>query len=149
MEVILLEKVENLGNLGDLVTVKPGYARNYLVPSGKAKFATPENIAAFETQRAKLEVTAAEALTKAQERKAILEAQEYTIIAKAGNEGKLFGSIGPSDIARVVTQAGVELEKREVRMPTGTFRQVGDYEIGIHLHTDIDTKINLKIVVEE
>ena len=149
MQVILLEKVENLGNLGDLVNVKPGYARNYLVPSGKAKYATPENIATFETRRAELEVAAAESLTKAQQRKELLEAQEYTIVAKAGNEGKLFGSIGPSDVERIVREAGVELEKREVRMPTGTLRQVGDYEIDIHLHTDVDTKISVKIIAEE
>ena len=145
MEVILLEKVENLGNLGDRVNVKPGYGRNYLIPGGKATAATAENIAAFEARRAELEKHAAESLAAAQSRKAAIEAVTITIKSKAGEEGKLFGSIGPADIADAVTAAGVEVEKKEVRMPEGPIRTLGEFEVGFHFHTDVNT--NLKVVV--
>ena len=146
MEVILLEKVENLGNLGDRVNVRPGYGRNYLIPTGKATAATPENIKAFEERRAELEKQAAEALVAAEARRDQLEGLTVTITAKAGDEGKLFGSVGTADIAEAVTGAGVAIEKREVRMPEGPIRVTGEYQIELHLHTDVDASV--KVVVE-
>ncbi|HHC72015.1 MAG TPA: 50S ribosomal protein L9 [Thiotrichales bacterium] len=146
MEVILLEKVENLGNLGDRVNVRPGYGRNYLIPTGKATAATPENIKAFEERRAELEKQAAEALAAAEARRDQLEGLTVTITAKAGDEGKLFGSVGTADIAEAVTGAGVAIEKREVRMPEGPIRVTGEYQIELHLHTDVDASV--KVVVE-
>ena len=148
MEVILLEKVENLGNLGDLVKVKPGYARNYLLPKGKAKRATPENIAEFEARRAELERLAAEALAAAQNRKAQLEGLEVTIPVKAGEEGRLFGSIGTADIAEAITKAGVEVKRQEVRMPEGPIRVIGEYEITLHLHSAVDAVVKVNVVNE-
>lgn len=148
MEVILLEKVENLGNLGDLVKVKPGYARNYLLPKGKAKRATPENIAEFEARRAELERLAAEALAAAQNRKAQLEGLEVTIPVKAGEEGRLFGSIGTADIAEAITKAGVEVKRQEVRMPEGPIRVIGEHEITLHLHSDVDAVVKVNVVNE-
>jgi large subunit ribosomal protein L9 len=149
MEVILLEKVENLGNLGDKVAVRSGYARNYLVPQGKAKFATPENMAEFEARRAELEKMAAETLAAAEARREKLDGLEVTITMKAGNEGKLFGSVGTYDIAEAVGAAGVEIAKREVRMPEGALREAGEFEIDIHLHSDVNATIKLIIVGEE
>jgi large subunit ribosomal protein L9 len=149
MEVILLEKVENLGNLGDKVAVRSGYARNFLVPSGKAKYATAENIAEFEARRAELEKAAAEALSTAQARGEKLDGMEITITMKSGSEGKLFGSVGTADIAEAITAAGVELAKREVRLPEGVIRMAGEYEIALHLHSDVDSSIKLTIVGEE
>ena len=148
MEVILLEKVENLGNLGDKVKVKPGYGRNFLIPSGKATAATAENVAAFEERRAELEKQAAEALATAEARKASLEGKTITITAKAGEEGKLFGSIGPADIADAICATGVEVEKKEVRMPEGPLRNTGDFAIQIHLHSDVDVDITVSIAAE-
>lgn len=145
MEIILLEKVENLGSLGDKVRVKSGYARNYLIPQGKAKYATPTNIAEFEAKRAELEKAAAEAMAAAQARAAQLEGMEVTLSAHAGAEGKLFGSIGTQDIADVVTAAGVPLERREVRLPEGVIRQTGEYEIAVHLHSDVNATIKLVV----
>jgi len=149
MEVILLEKVENLGNLGDKVAVRSGYARNFLVPSGKAKYATPENIAEFEARRAELEKAAAEALAAAEARREKLDGMEVSITMKAGSEGKLFGSVGTADIAEAVTAAGAELAKREVRLPEGVLRTAGEYEIDLHLHSDVNASIKLTIVGEE
>ena len=149
MEVILLEKVENLGNLGDKVAVRSGYARNYLVPQGKAKFATPENMAEFEARRAELEKIAAETLAAAEARREKLDGLEVTITMKAGNEGKLFGSVGTADIAEAVASAGVEIEKREVRMPEGALREAGEFDIDVHLHSDVNATIKLIIVGEE
>lgn len=146
MEVILLEKVENLGDLGDKVNVKPGYGRNFLIPGGKATAATAENIAAFEERRAELEKIAAEAKDAAEKRQTELDKLNISIKAKAGEEGKLFGSIGPADIADAVIAAGVELEKKEVRMPDGPIRSIGEYDVAIHLHSDVVTE--LKIIVE-
>jgi large subunit ribosomal protein L9 len=145
MEVILLEKVENLGNLGDKVRVRPGYARNYLLPQGKAKFATEANLAEFEARRAELEKAAAEALAAAEARREKLEAMTVTVTAKAGGKGKLFGSVGTADIADAVKSMGVELEKREVRLPEGPLRQTGEFEVDLQLHTDV--KATLKVVV--
>ncbi len=149
MEVILLQKVENLGNLGDRVNVRPGYGRNYLMPQGKAVAATADNVAAFEARRAELEKTAAEALAGAEARREQLEGMEVSITAKSGSEGKLFGSVGTSDIAEAVTAAGVALAKSEVRLPEGPFRQAGEYEVEIHLHSDVNSSIKLVIVGEE
>lgn len=148
MEVILLEKVENLGNLGDRVNVKPGYGRNFLIPGGKATPATEEHIKAFEERRAELEKAAADALAAAEARRDQLTDMRVTITAKAGDEGKLFGSVGTSDIADAVTAAGVAIERHEVRLPEGAFRQVGEYEVGIHLHTDVNAGITLVIEAE-
>jgi large subunit ribosomal protein L9 len=147
MDVILLKKVEGLGNLGDRVKVRSGYGRNFLLPSGRAKLATPENIKLFEERRAELEREAAESLAAAEARRAALEALgSVTIAAKAGDEGKLFGSIGPIDIAEAVVAAGVEIERREVRMPEGPIRSAGEYELDVHLHTDVNA--TLKVIVE-
>ena len=149
MEVILLEKIDSLGGLGDKVRVRPGYARNYLLPQGKAKFATPENIAEFEARRAELERAAAEALAAAETRRESLAGMVIELTAKAGSEGKLFGSIGASDIADAVTARGVEVEKREVRLPEGPLRQAGEYEIQLHLHADVDAEIRIIVIGEE
>ena len=146
MEVILLEKVENLGNLGDKVKVRPGFGRNYLMPQGKAKPATPENIRYFEERRAELERKAAEALAAAQERREQVADLTVTISAKAGDQGKLFGSIGPGDVADAATAAGVSLAKHEVRMPDGPLRATGEYDVNVHLYTDVDTTI--RVIVE-
>lgn len=148
MDIILLEKVENLGNLGDKVSVKPGYGRNFLIPSGKAAPATAENLAAFEARRAELEKAAGDALSSAQSRKEAVEILNVTIAAKAGDEGKLFGSIGASDIAAAITEAGVDVEKREVRLPTGPIRLLGEYTIDLHFHTDVNASVNLLIEAE-
>ena len=149
MEIILLEKIDNLGSLGDKVKVRPGYARNYLIPQGKAKFATPENIAEFEARRAELETAAEDALRGAEQRRSALDGMEITISAKAGSEGKLFGSVGAADVAVALASAGVEVEKREVRLPTGKLRHTGDYELDLHLHTDVDAKIKVNVIAEE
>ena len=144
MEVILLEKVANLGNLGDKVKVKAGYGRNYLLPQGKATAATEANLAAFEARRAELERVAAERQAADEARAArLVELAEVSIAATAGEEGKLFGSIGTNDIAEAVTAAGVELAKSEVRLPNGTIRQIGEYEVVLHLGTDVETVIKL------
>ncbi len=150
MEVILLNKVSNLGNLGDKVRVKNGYARNYLIPTGKAKPATAENIKEFEARRAELEKLADEALGAAKEHKGKIDALGgITIRVKAGGEGKLFGSVGTFDIVEAVKAAGVELEKRSVRMPAGNLREIGEYEIAIHLHTDVEAKLKVTVAAEE
>jgi large subunit ribosomal protein L9 len=148
MEIILLEKIENLGSMGDKVNVRPGYGRNFLVPQGKAVPATAANLEAFEVRRAELEKQAAEALAAAEARAEQLADKSFTITAKAGDEGKLFGSIGTSDIAHVVSESGVEVERNEVRLPTGAFRQVGEYEVQLHLHTDVNVTIKLTIEAE-
>jgi len=145
MEVILLEKVANLGDLGDKVDVKPGYGRNYLVPQKKAVPATR----IFEERRAELEKKAAEARAAAEERAGKLESLgEITIASQAGEEGKLFGSVGVADIAEAITAAGVEVAKREVSMPEGPIRHTGEYEIDIHLHTDVTRPVKIIVVAE-
>jgi len=148
MEVILLEKVENLGNLGDRVNVKPGYGRNFLIPGGKATPATEEHIKAFEARRAELEKAAAEHIAAAEGRREKLEGMSITIRAKAGDEGKLFGSVGTNDIAHALSAAGVEIERHEVRLPQGAFRQIGEYQVALHLHTDVNTEITLIVEAE-
>ncbi len=150
MEVILLAKVDNLGDLGEKVKVRPGYARNFLVPSGKAKFATAENIAEFEARRAELEKIAAESLTEAETRRAELHGFSVTITAKSsGEEGKLFGSVGTVDIAQALNEAGKTVEKKEIRLPSGVFKQAGEYQVDVHIHADVNATINLEIVGEE
>jgi large subunit ribosomal protein L9 len=148
MEVILLEKVENLGNLGDRVNVKPGYGRNFLIPGGKATPATEEHIKAFEARRAELEKIAAEHLAAAEGRREQLDGMTVTIKAKAGDEGKLFGSVGTGDIAEAVAAAGVAIERHEVRLPEGAFRQIGEYQVAVHLHTDVNTEITVLVEAE-
>ncbi len=146
MEVILLEKIRNLGALGDKVKVKRGYGRNYLVPEGKAVYATATNIAKFEVRRAELEKAAAESLKAAQGRQHALEALDVVVIAaKAGEEGKLFGSIGTRDIAAAIVAAGVEVNKSEIHLPTGVLRLAGDYEIEVELHSDLSVMVKLSI----
>lgn len=149
MEVILLDKITHLGGLGDKVNVKSGFARNYLFPQAKAVMATKENLAAFEARRAELEAKIAAELTAAQDRAAKLTALgTVTIATKAGDEGKLFGSIGTRDIADAIKAAGVEVAKSEVRLPTGALRNVGEYDIAIHVHADVNTTIKVAIVAE-
>ena len=151
MEVILLEKVANLGGLGEQVSVKSGFGRNFLIPQGKAVFASPENVKLFEERRAELEQQAAEKLAVAEERKVKVEAltDGVTITHKAGEEGRLFGSVGTSDIANACAEAGVEIAKSEVRLPEGPFRTAGEYEVVLHLHADIDTMLKVTILAEE
>lgn len=149
MEVILLEKIHRLGNLGDQVKVKSGYGRNYLIPQGKAVSATPENVKKFEARRAELEQVQAEALARAQARAEQINQLALTLTRKAGPEGKLFGSVGTVDIAEAVTQAGVQIAKQEIRLPYGSIRTVGEHEIDIHLHADVEAKIKITIVAEE
>ncbi len=149
MEVILLEKVQNLGDLGDKVAVRPGYGRNYLIPKGKAVAATQDNVAEFERRRAELEKTQADALATAQQRADALGAVTVSISRKAGEEGRLFGSVGTADIAEAVTAAGVALHKHEVRLPEGPLRQAGEYDIVLHLHADVDASVKVTVVPEE
>jgi len=145
MELILLEKVQKLGDLGDKVNVKPGYGRNYLVPLGKAVSATPENIAEFEARRAELEIVALTKLTSARDRSEGLEGFEITLSANAGEEGKLYGSIGPREIADAVTAAGPHLEKSDVIMGEGPIRYAGEHEVILNLHADVETHIKVTI----
>ncbi|GGJ97298.1 50S ribosomal protein L9 [Pseudomonas matsuisoli] len=146
MEVILLEKIANLGNLGDKVNVKAGYGRNYLLPKGKATAATAENVAAFEARRAELEKAAADRRASAETRAAQLSELEVTITATAGDEGKLFGSIGTADIADALTASGVEVAKSEVRLPNGTIRQTGEYDVAVNLHSDVEATVKLIVI---
>jgi large subunit ribosomal protein L9 len=149
MELILLQKVANLGNIGDRVKVKPGYGRNFLLPEGKATLATPDNIAKFEARRAELEKVANDELSSAQARAAKLEGFKLTLTAKAGGEGKLFGSVGTSDIAEGVQKAGHKVERAEVRLPHGPIRQAGEHTVQLHLHTDVTVDLPVVIVAEE
>lgn len=149
MEVILLERVRNLGKLGQTVKVKAGYGRNYLVPYGKAVYATPANIEKFEVRRAELEKAEAAHLQAAQTRQqALVALGAITLTSKAGEEGKLFGSIGTRDIAEVITHAGVEVNKSEIHLSTGAFRHIGEYEIEIEFHSDVTTTVKLNIIPE-
>ena len=148
MEVILLEKVENLGGIGDRVRVKPGFGRNFLLPRGKATLATPENIAIFEARRADLERKQAEELAAAQARGAALQALTLRIAAKAGTEGKLFGSLGTTDIAEACTAAGIPVKRSEVRLPNGPIRTIGDHTVDLHLHSDVTVPVGVTVVPE-
>jgi large subunit ribosomal protein L9 len=148
MEIILLEKIANLGAMGEKVNVKPGYGRNYLIPQGKATPATAENIAAYEARRADLEKAAAEALAAAVARRDALLDKVITLVSKAGDEGKLFGSIGTADIASVISEQLVVVERNEVRLPDGAFRTIGEHEVQIQLHTDVNVAVKLVIEAE-
>jgi large subunit ribosomal protein L9 len=149
MEVILLQKVANLGGIGDRVKVRPGFARNYLLPQGKATLATEANVAKFEARRAELERVAQEELYKAQQRAERMHDFKLRMTAKAGTEGKLFGSIGTADIAEACTAAGFEVARSEVRLPAGPIRVVGEHAVTLHLHTDVNVALPVTIVAEE
>ena len=149
MEVILLENIGSLGGLGDTVDVKPGYGRNFLIPQGKAVAATEDNVAKFETRRAELEAAASEPLAAAQTRGDALAAlTAIEIAATAGEEGKLFGSVGTRDIADALTAAGCEVDKAEVRLPEGAIRELGEFEIMIQVHADVSTSVAIHIIAE-
>jgi large subunit ribosomal protein L9 len=149
MDVILLQKVANLGTIGDRVKVKSGYGRNYLLPSGRATLATTANVARFELRRAELEKAAGEEFGSAQQRAESLREFRITITAKAGSEGKLFGSVGTADIAEACTAAGQKVNRSEVRLPMGPIRQVGEHQVTLHLHTDVEVAIIVIIAAEE
>ncbi len=149
MQVILLEKIDNVGLLGDLVDVKSGFARNFLLPQGKAEMATEANIEAFKQRRAELEKQQADALAAAEARKAQLDGVTVSITSRAGTEGKLFGSIGTEEIRSACEAAGHAVEKKEVRMPDGPLRMIGEHPVTLHLHSDIDVTITVNVVGEE
>ncbi|MDQ5908159.1 MAG: large subunit ribosomal protein [Pseudomonadota bacterium] len=148
MEIILLEKINKLGILGDRIKVKPGYARNYLIPKGKATTATPANIARFEARRAELERVAAEQMARARARSEQLAELIVTLSVKTGTEGRLFGSVGAADIANAVAAAGIELEKQEIRLSTGPIRQIGEYDVDLHLHPEVKSQIRVNVIAE-
>ena len=149
MELILIQKVKNLGNLGDKVRVKPGYGRNFLVPQGKAVSANATNLAEFEKRRAEYEAKANQQLSAADARKEQLEGKSITIKANASPEGKLFGSVGPRDIAEAFTAAGFPLEKSEVVMGEGPLRKTGEFDVLVHLHADVETRVKVTIIPED
>ena len=149
MEVILLEKVQRLGGLGDKVSVKAGYARNYLIPRGAAVAATPKNVAEFEARREELERREAESLAAAGNRAAGLDGVEITVVRKAGEGGRLFGSVGSADIVQALAEAGHEVERQEVRMPDGdTIRRTGEYDVTIHISAEVEAAIRLRVESE-
>jgi large subunit ribosomal protein L9 len=149
MQVILMEKVVNLGALGDVVKVKDGFARNYLIPQGKARRATAANLKEFEGRRGELEKRANEALVSAQERAAKLEGQKVDITQKAGPDGRLFGSVTNADIAEALTKGGVAVKKAEIRMPAGSLKHIGEFPIVVHLHADVEANIVVHVVAEQ
>lgn len=149
MQVILLEKIDNLGNLGDLVDVKAGFARNFLLPQSKAERATVENIEAFKVRREELEQNQRDSLAAAESRRDKLEGSTITIASKSGTEGKLFGSVGTEEIRQALVDAGNDVEKKEIRMSEGPLRNVGEHTVMLHLHADVDANINVVIVAEE
>ncbi|MCO4785870.1 50S ribosomal protein L9 [Marinomonas atlantica] len=146
MNVILLDKVGKLGGIGDVVTVKPGFARNFLIPNKKAVMANKANLATFEERRAELEAQAAERKASAEARAETLNGKTFTITANAGDEGKLFGSIGTRDIADAIVAAGSEVSKSEVRLPEGALRNVGSYEIDVQVHSEVTATVTLDVV---
>ncbi|HID99607.1 MAG: 50S ribosomal protein L9 [Candidatus Parabeggiatoa sp.] len=148
MEVILLEKIQHLGNLGDTVAVAGGYGRNYLIPHGKAISATHNNLAEFETRRVELEKTQQDALTSALERAKQLQEIIVEIAGKVGAEGKLFGSVTAADIAQAINDGGIKISKHEIRLPDGPIRQVGEYDVEVHLHSDVDAFVTVQVVAE-
>ena len=148
MDLILLQKVVNLGNLGDKVSVKPGYGRNFLVPQGKAVPATAANVAEFEAKRADYEAKAQASLDAANARQGKLADASVTVSANASTEGKLYGSVGPREIADALTKAGTEVSKSEVVLGEGAFRTVGEYEVVLHLHADVETPVKVNVVAE-
>lgn len=149
MNVILLESVENVGGIGDLVTVKPGFGRNYLLPQGKAALATPENMKKIEARRAELEKAEAEELSKAKSRAKSIAGVELVIPANAGSEDKLFGSVGPIDIADAFAAIQIEVERSEIRMPDGPIHELGEFPIGVHLHPEVDAEVTVRVVAAE
>ena len=149
MDVILLEKVQNLGNIGDRVKVRSGYGRNFLVPRGKATLATPSNVAIFEARRAELEKKEADELQAATQRAVSAGKLTLRLTAKAGTEGKLFGSLGTADIAEACTAAGVPVRRSEVRLPDGPIRTLGQHSIELHLHSDVNATIRIAVVAED
>ncbi len=149
MNVILLENVENLGGIGDLVSVKAGFGRNFLLPQGKAALATPENMKQVEARRAELEKAAAEELSKAKVRAKAIAGVELVIQANAGTEDKLFGSVGPVDIAEAFAAVQIEVERSELRMPDGPIHELGEFQVGVHLHTEIDVAVTVRVVAGE
>ena len=146
MDIILLEKVENLGNIGDQVKVRSGYARNFLLPKGKATLATPENVAIFEERRAELERKEAEERSAAEARAASLNGLSLQVKANAGPEGKLFGSLGTVDIVEACAAAGATVERSEIRLPEGPIRTLGEHEIEIHLLSDLNVSIRIEVI---
>ena len=149
MKVILKEKVENLGTLGDIISVRSGYARNYLVPYGKAIQATQETIATFSAQKAELEALEQKRISDATEKAEKLQDKTFVVAAQAGDAGKLFGSVGTKEIADILSaETGIEIEKRQVRMPEGVIRSIGDYELNINLYTGITTTVNISVIAE-
>jgi len=148
MEVILQQKVRNLGDLGEKVVVRPGYGRNFLIPSRKAVLATEGNIEKFEVRKAELEKIATELLSEAQSRFEKLSQLNVVIPCKSGEEGKLYGSLGARDLANAITKAGVEVKKSEIRLPNGVLRQLGEYEIELQLHSDVSVKIKVTVIPE-
>ena len=149
MNVILLDNVENLGNIGELVKVKPGYGRNFLIPQGKAALATAENLTAIEARRAELEKAAAEELATAKLRKKAISGVELVITANSGSEGKLFGSVGPIDIVEAFDKVQVQVERSDVRMPDGPIHELGEFVIGVHLHSEVNADVNIRVVPAE
>jgi large subunit ribosomal protein L9 len=149
MNVILLDNVENLGHIGDLVKVKSGYGRNYLLPQGKAALATPANMKAIEARRAELEKSAAEELATAKARAETINGMDLVIPANAGSEGKLFGSVGPVDIAEAFAAVQVEIQRSEVRMPDGPIHELGEFVVGIHLHSELNAEVTIRVVAAE
>jgi large subunit ribosomal protein L9 len=148
MNIILLERVANLGDLGEEVAVKAGYARNFLIPQGKAARATDENRVVFEARRTELEQAALQLMGEAERRATQLVDASVTIVAKSGEEGKLYGSVGTQDIADALAEQGIEVARSEVRLPEGAIRALGEYEIGVHLHTDVDAVVRVEILSE-
>ena len=149
MNVILLDNVENLGSIGDLVKVKPGYGRNYLLPQGKAALATPKNIKEIEARRAELEKAAAAELAAAKKRAKAINGIEIVVPANVGSEGKLFGSVGPVDIAAAFEQVQIEVERAEIRLPEGPIQEAGEFTIGVHLHPEVDAEVTVRVVPDE
>lgn len=149
MQVILVQNVGNLGKLGDLVRVKPGYARNYLLPQGIARPATPDNIREIEARRAELEKEEAAKREAAEARHADLDGRRITVKARVGSEGKLFGSVSAGDLADALTADGVEVEKRELRLPAGPLRETGEFEIGVHVYSELDATITVVVEAED
>jgi large subunit ribosomal protein L9 len=148
MNIILLERVANLGDLGDEVAVKAGYARNFLIPRGKAARATDENRLVFEARRVELEAAALQLMGEAERRAVQLVDVSVTIVAKSGEEGKLYGSVGTQDIADALAEQGIEIARSEVRMPEGSIRALGEYEVGVHLHSDVDAVVRVEVLPE-
>ena len=149
MNVILLDNVENLGHIGDLVKVKPGYGRNFLIPQGKAALATTANMQQIEARRAELEAAAEAELAAAKARRDTIHGVELVITANAGSEDKLFGSVGPIDIVEALGAVQIEVERSEIRMPDGPIHSVGEFVIGVHLHSDVNAEVKVRVVAAE